>query len=270
MKKRGTRFSFTKTNLFIFAAILFFSSLLLSQTFPLRSKYPAVKTISTESLAKGLGKTLLVVDARNKVEFNAIHIKGALNDKVGNMNFGKKLDELTKGDKSKKIVFYCNGGMCRKSFKANIEAKKLGYTNTFSYDAGIFVWANAHPEKTLLMGKILSDKSALISQQEFSAKLLEKSKFEKQSASKNAMLIDVRDPAQRKMTPKFKNKIVKSSMDKLVNLLNQKYFKNKAGTKTLYFFDAVGKQVRWLQYYLEEYGYKNYYFLKGGVKSYSK
>ncbi len=269
MEKKETRFSFTKTNLFIFATFLIFSSLY-AQEFPLRSKYPSVKTISTESLAKGLGKTLLVVDARNQVEFNAIHIKGAFNDKVGNMNFGEKLNALTKEKKSEKIVFYCNGGMCKKSFKANIEAKKLGYTNTFSYDAGIFVWANAHPENTLLMGKILLDKSALISQKEFSDKLLEKSKFEKQSASNNSMLIDVRDPAQRKMAPKFKNKIIKSSMDKLVNLLNQKYFKNKVGTKTLYFFDAVGKQVRWLQYYLEEYGYNNYYFLKGGVKAYSK
>ena len=29
--------------------------------------------------------------------------------------------------------------------------------------------------------------------------------------------------------------------------------------------DAVGKQVQWVQYYLEMNGYKNYYFLDKGV-----
>lgn len=34
---------------------------------------------------------------------------------------------------------------------------------------------------------------------------------------------------------------------------------------TLLIFDQVGKQVKWLQYYLEEYGYENYHFLEGGA-----
>ena len=38
--------------------------------------------------------------------------------------------------------------------------------------------------------------------------------------------------------------------------------------KTLLFYDAVGKQVRWLQYYLEEEGAENYYFMKGGAKAF--
>jgi hypothetical protein len=31
--------------------------------------------------------------------------------------------------------------------------------------------------------------------------------------------------------------------------------------------DAVGKQVEWIQYYLESEGYTNYYFLDKGVVS---
>jgi hypothetical protein len=34
---------------------------------------------------------------------------------------------------------------------------------------------------------------------------------------------------------------------------------------TLLIFDQVGKQVRWLMYYLEASGYTNYYFLSGGA-----
>jgi len=37
--------------------------------------------------------------------------------------------------------------------------------------------------------------------------------------------------------------------------------------KQLVIFDQVGKQVLWLMYYLEDKGYKNYYFLKGGATS---
>ncbi len=270
MKKSLISIRFAKPILLIVIAICYFTPILKAQNFPLRDKYPNVKTISTEELAKELGKSLLVVDARNAVEYDVIHIKGAVNNKIGHVSFDKKLEELTHGDKNAKIAFYCNGGMCKKSFKATLEALKLGYNNVFAYDAGIFEWAKANPSLTYLLGKILKDKSKLISKEEFKAKLLDKAEFEKQSGADNAMLIDVRDPAQREKTPHFSKKILESSMDKFAKLLKQKYFKNKAVGKTLYIFDAVGKQVKWLQYYLKENNYNNYYFLKGGVKAYFK
>ncbi|MDX1803386.1 MAG: glycerol-3-phosphate 1-O-acyltransferase, partial [Alcanivorax sp.] len=37
---------------------------------------------------------------------------------------------------------------------------------------------------------------------------------------------------------------------------------------TLLIYDAVGKQVRWLQYMLEAEGVKDYYFMQGGAKSF--
>ena len=45
---------------------------------------------------------------------------------------------------------------------------------------------------------------------------------------------------------------------------------NKAKTKnkTLFIYDEVGKQVRWLQYALEEMGIKEYYFMNKGAKAY--
>ena len=50
-------------------------------------------------------------------------------------------------------------------------------------------------------------------------------------------------------------------MDRLVKLLKKGEFKDKQ----MLIFDAVGKQVRWLQYHLEDNGYSNYYFLNKGV-----
>lgn len=40
---------------------------------------------------------------------------------------------------------------------------------------------------------------------------------------------------------------------------------NQKQDKDLLIFDQVGKQVQWLEYYLMEYGYKNYWFLKDGA-----
>jgi hypothetical protein len=36
----------------------------------------------------------------------------------------------------------------------------------------------------------------------------------------------------------------------------------------LFIYDEVGKQVRWLQYTIEELGLKNYYFMDKGAKAY--
>jgi len=36
----------------------------------------------------------------------------------------------------------------------------------------------------------------------------------------------------------------------------------------LMIYDAAGKQVRWLQYYLEDKGLKSYYFMAGGINAY--
>ena len=40
--------------------------------------------------------------------------------------------------------------------------------------------------------------------------------------------------------------------------------------RTLYIYDETGKQVRWLQYTLEHYNIKNYFFMKKGAKGFHK
>ncbi|MGD8885229.1 MAG: rhodanese-like domain-containing protein, partial [Gammaproteobacteria bacterium] len=46
--------------------------------------------------------------------------------------------------------------------------------------------------------------------------------------------------------------------------------KAKRENKALLIYDAAGKQVRWLQYYLEDKGLTSYYFMKGGIRAYYK
>jgi len=53
-------------------------------------------------------------------------------------------------------------------------------------------------------------------------------------------------------------------LDKFIpNFVSKKVHQDKP----LFIFDQVGKQVRWLEYYLVEYGYSDYYFLAKGATS---
>lgn len=75
--------------------------------FPLRSKYAHLKIIDTKKLASIFDNAILI-DARNKTEFNIIRIAGAKNIPAGTMSEGNLL-ALRKKTGKKPIVFYCNG-----------------------------------------------------------------------------------------------------------------------------------------------------------------
>lgn len=76
----------------------------------------------------------------------------------------------------------------------------------------------------------------------------------------NSLAIDIRDPIQRDVIPDipFLRNI---PLDRLLPLLKAGELKDKR----LLLHDNVGKQVRWLQYYLEHYGYEQYFFLEKGA-----
>ena len=93
-------------------------------------------------------------------------------------------------------------------------------------------------------------------------------RFKKSALEKNSLIIDTRDPFQRAQAADLpQNKMVNLNgvrnipMDRMLALLKKDEFKDK----NLLIFDAVGKQVRWLQYHLEANGYKNYSFMEKGV-----
>jgi len=79
--------------------------------------------------------------------------------------------------------------------------------------------------------------------------------------------MDVRDFDQRKGFPVKIKGIHQLTIDGAVNLLK----KGQGIPKTnILAFDNVGKQVRWLQYYFNEFGIKNYFFLKGGAMAWKQ
>src|SRR5690349_7141309 len=81
-----------------------------------------------------------LIDARTRVEYEENHIAGAVSCPAGQAT--ALLPKLVK-DKSRELIFYCNGPKCTKSQKAARVAIALGYRNVLEYNEGLPAWAKA-------------------------------------------------------------------------------------------------------------------------------
>ena len=235
--------------------------------FPGRDKYPDLPYMELSDLYGKLNK-VVVVDARSMLEFDTLHIKNAINIPVAGKTFEQQVMDLRKKT-AKPIVFYCNGRTCMKSFHAVKKSIDVGVKDVYAYDAGIFEWTVAHPDLAVLLDQTPVDVNHLISKQKFHKRLLNPDTFSSKAMDmgKDSMVLDVRDKYQRAGVGFYPGKERWVSMDDKDKL--QKFLlKAKQKNKTLFIYDEVGKQVRWLQYALEKLGIKDYYFMDKGATAY--
>lgn len=230
--------------------------------FPMRVRYPDVDIITTADLAKQYDN-VVIVDVRTKYEFDTLHIKDAILLPLGT-GFGDRVLALRNKYPDKKIVFYCNGKTCHKSYEADVLAAHARVTNTVAYDAGIFDWAKAQPERTTLRGRTPIKPTDLISGDDFKARQIDPKDFA--SLVDASIVLDVRDRRQRD-TALFPFKEQRAQLDE-TQKLDAIIDEAKAKNKTLLVYDEVGKQVQWFQYHLEGKGLKKYFFMKGGAQGY--
>lgn len=233
-----------------------------SDEFPLRAVHPKVKYITLSDLSKRY-EDVHLVDARSAYEYDTLHIKGAVNISVDDPSFVKNVTALRAKD-NKPIVFYCNGKTCAKSYEAWDKADSAGINNILTYDAGVFDWARQHPDKSVLLGKTPIKVSDLITTAQFNEHLLGPDDFAARIGH-NTILLDIRDRLQRAGMTFYPVYVHQVPMDN--SKLKQYIDEAKSQNKTLLVFDEVGKQVVWLQYYLEDQKVPSYYFLKGGVRA---
>ncbi|WP_298416860.1 rhodanese-like domain-containing protein [uncultured Kordia sp.] len=97
----------------------------------------SIPYITVEELAKK--EDIVLLDSREKVEFETSHIKNAVC--VGYDKFKlKKIKKLLPKDKTKPIVVYCSLGI--RSEDVAEKLKEAGYTNVYNLYGGIFEWKN--------------------------------------------------------------------------------------------------------------------------------
>ncbi|HEB58937.1 MAG TPA: rhodanese-like domain-containing protein [Gammaproteobacteria bacterium] len=239
--------------------------------FPGRKKYYDVPIYQLKQLYENRDR-VVIVDARSPFEFSTLSIKGAINIPYTDSDFIERVRKL-RTNSNRPIVFYCNGRTCFKSYKAARKAMHRGISDVYAYDAGVFEWAQAYPAEAVLLGETPIDPSHIISGADFKKRLLTPLEFtrriEKLAARDKSMVIDVRDLRQRAavgLFPRHEYWAALEEMNKLLSLVR----KARREGKTLFIYDAVGKQVRWVQYRLQREGVNNYYFMKGGARAYYK
>jgi len=238
-----------------------------NKEFPGRSEFPDIPVYELSALKNNF-EQVVIVDTRSKYEYDTLRIKGSIHIPVAAKSFEQEVQKL-RIRTDKPIVFYCNGRTCYKSYLAVKKSTLAGIKDTFAYDAGIFEWVKSQPAKSQLLGKSPVNQKQLIDSKIYQARLLEPNEFSDRilSTGKRSMVLDVRDLYQRAGVGFYPGKERWVSLDDKAKLT--KYLeKAKANNKTLFIYDEVGKQVRWLQYALEEMGIKDYYFMDKGAKAY--
>jgi len=240
-----------------------------TKEFPGRDLYPEVPYIQLDDFYKKLkSNEIVVVDVRSEYEFNTLRVKGALNIPLASKTFVSAMKKLRASD-TRPIVVYCNGKTCMKSYKAVRKCGIEKIDNVISYDTGILDFAKKYPNNSILLGKTLGDPARLISKDSYHSHLLSPDKFGDRIADTSDIVLDVRDRFQREGISIFVGREYRVSIDdtkRLDRFIDKALKENKA----LLIYDAAGKQVQWLQYYLEDRGLKSYYFMKGGINNYYK
>jgi rhodanese-related sulfurtransferase len=246
-----------------------FSSCLFAaeEEFPGRPKFPDVPYIELNELFEQKND-VVIVDVRSQYEFETLRIKGAINMPVANKSFESQVLKLRQST-DKPIAFYCNGHRCLKSYQAVKKSQNAGIDNTIAFDAGIFDWTKAFPNHAVLLGQSPVDPNKLIGKKSFQSRLLDPDLFSESVAQSqhNSIVIDVRDKFQRAGIGFYPGLEKWASLDDR-RKLNRYIEMAKRENKTLYIYDEVGSQVRWLQYALEKAGVKNYYFMERGARAY--
>ncbi len=128
-------------SILIYTVIALFSSALYAEQKPYAPEsIEGVMTVSAEEAIDLIftNHDLIVIDARKKTEYRKGHIEGALN--ILNTRLKREDLESISPDKSRAILFYCNGVRCLRSADSIIKAKSWGYNRLIWFRGGWKEW----------------------------------------------------------------------------------------------------------------------------------
>jgi rhodanese-related sulfurtransferase len=104
----------------------------------IRKKFPTVKQLSTDELARWLSDTNrpapLLIDARSKEEFAVSQLRNAQH-----LESVKQVSQMA-GSNSRPLIVYCSVGYRSSAFAEKLQ--RAGFTNVFNLEGSIFAWVN--------------------------------------------------------------------------------------------------------------------------------
>ncbi|MCB1737417.1 MAG: rhodanese-like domain-containing protein [Gammaproteobacteria bacterium] len=236
---------------------------LADDAYPLRAQYKDVPLIELDELRAKMND-FTIVDVRSAFEYSVLHITGAVNAPMGDHRFPILVQEIRQST-GKPLVLYCNGHTCSKSYKAGRLAHHAGLKDTKTFDGGIDDWAHANPELTELLGKPLTSADRLISKDKLEQHMLSPEEFSKLVT--HSVVVDIRTPLERAGLGLFVGRERPVELDN-ARRLDRMIDRAIDQHKPFLVYDNAGREVPWLQYYLEERGVTDYFFMRGGARAF--
>ncbi len=159
----------------------------------------------------------LLIDARPKRVADKGMIPTAVN--ISDTDFDKQVDKLP-ADKTTALIYYCGGLECVLSDKSAEKAKKLGYTNVFTYPEGYPEWEKLHGAAAVTTSaggtSASATPAALVAGKEKGSVTVESFQKIWESAPQSLLLVDVRDPRE------FSAGTIKGAVSVPINELEKK------------------------------------------------
>ena len=116
---------------------------------PTPAHHPRAATITTRELLRRMigPEPPLLIDVLSQASHQTVAgawwLRGAGFSTTSNDRLATKLEELTLGNRSLPIVFFCSGAECWASYNAALRASLIGYTNVYWYRGGLRAWKDA-------------------------------------------------------------------------------------------------------------------------------
>ncbi len=225
----------------------------------LRAFHPAAATISTTELHDRL-LTVALIDVRSRFEFDVVHIPRSINLPVDNGRFAEQIAQLTPVQAGIEVVLIGNDPDCSRPFTAAGIARALGVDKVLVYDAGVYSWLHAYPERTRLMGEIPARLEQVVPLLSHQQRLASFDRFLEISGRQQSLVVDIRNNYQRYLTP-HGLPLRTITMEALLAGIGDRIWVEHR----LLLFDEDGSKTRWLQLFLRAAGFHDYLFLDGGM-----
>jgi rhodanese-related sulfurtransferase len=228
---------------------------------PFRAFYPEVATISTTELHERLF-TLTLIDIRSRFEFEVVHIARSINLPLEDGSFADRIDRLRPVQEEITMVLIGNDPDCSRAFEAAVLARAHGLTKLLVYDAGVFSWLHAYPERTRLMGQSPARLEQILPLISHQSRVVSFERFKRLADEPGALVVDIRNIYQRRRVPAGLD-VHNISLEALLAAVGNRIWANRP----LLIFDEDGSKTRWLQLFLRAGGFFDYAFLDGGMNS---
>ena len=226
---------------------------------PYRAFFPRIETISTAELHDQLFTSTLV-DVRSRFEFDVVHIARSINLPLETGQFADRIGRLVPVQDDLQLVLIGNDPDCSRAFEAAGIARSQGISQVRVYDAGVFSWLHAHPERTRLMGESPARLEVVLPLTSHHQRRLSFEQLLAEAEKPQSIVIDVRNFYQRHRVPRdLPYRAIET--EALLTAIGDRIWANQR----LLIIDEDGSRSRWLHLFLRAAGFSDFSFLEGGM-----